>query len=101
MKDAFVCTYQGLPNDLSVTGYSQPSWSSFDKRVWERETPYGTHRITLKQAGRRKESPRFILYEVVLDFGQISQSETGTNWQAMVKKAKEESCRVAPPSPAS
>jgi len=81
-------TYFGKPDKYSATRNSQPSWSSFDKRVWEA----GDYRLELTK-GFGTPKNKIGCYIVILDCRDVELlSARGTNWQLLVKLGKQYAC---------
>jgi len=82
------CVYAGAPDTISKAGVSQPSWYSFDKRVWQK----GEHEIELtnRTAIEKVRAPgKIAIYQVVLRRGsEVLRTVRGHDWQALVRQAK-------------
>ena len=85
------CTYQGKPDLLSESGCAQPSWMTFDKRVWEKVgDPTITITLTNLTNDEGIRTPRTIAtYAVTLRWKKrILERRVTTNWQRGVQSMK-------------
>lgn len=76
------CIYQGKPHSLSKLGYSGASWSTFDRRVWQRDG-YEVELTNLQIHAPGK----ITTYQVVLrgPEGEVER-RTGHDWTALVRQ---------------
>lgn len=83
------CTYQGKPDSLSAAGCAQPSWHTFDKRVWKK----GDYTITLRNLnneGDPRAPGKIATYRVELRFlARLIETQRGHDWQKLVREMKE------------
>lgn len=92
----FGIVYKGRPDPFSVSGIASPSWHTFDRRVWERDTPSGVHQITLTNLTnadhRVRPIGRATLYRVVLT---VAGEEVGrwekSDWRYLYRTACKQS----------
>jgi hypothetical protein len=95
MLQRFKVVKQSRADPYSATGHAAPSWHTFDKKVWERDTPEGTHRVTLTR-DKRTKATGLGTYSVVLEReGHGTQIFQGTSWQPLVNEVKELSRKLA------
>jgi len=92
MRETWTLTYAGAPDDISKAGVAAPSWHTFDKRVWR----LGDLELTLinlhNHYGYKRHYPftQFLRYKVTVCRGsEILHLETGNDWMALVKRAKD------------
>jgi len=82
------CTYQGKPDPHSKSGCAQPSWHTFDKRVWVKGD-YTITLVNLTNQGHGRVKGKIATYRAVLKHGsRMVATEEGHDWQALVRLLK-------------
>jgi len=85
---------RGPEDSRASSGHTAPSWHTFTRRVWERGTRQGSHRLVLRNLTNDwsyRVHRKIAEYEVRIYEGgrSLVYRETGFNWQALVRKAKQ------------